>query len=283
AIGLGQALMRVLSFSGMLAAEDQRLQLLHWERLVEDFFLSSATLKLTLWKDNQRLEAKVFEVGTPILPRFFLVTSQSGVKSMTLSLDGARERVVGPNHAIVQCVAAMWTYRYHNGYTVTLRGPFTAHVFVISGPPQNGAPAQSGPHGPFTLKINHIQFDSNMYEKHVALDVIGGSRLDINKTPQPRNAPTPSPTMNGTGVPQAPPPPPPPPPPGPQPPQGGPSDERWDEPRITYERASIPAEPVNAFGIPQATMRCLEVRAAHASLAEPDESGIISWRRALRR
>jgi hypothetical protein len=197
------------------------------------------------------------EVGTPVLPRFFLVTSQSGVKSMTLSLDGARERVVGPNHAIVQCVAAMWTYRYRNGYTVTLRGPFTAHVVLTPSATQNGAPAQSVPPTTFMLKIDHIQFDSNLYEKHVAVDVICGTRLDANKTPLVRNAPTPSPTINGAGVPPAPP---------PQPPQPPPlqasqrDDERWEEPRITYERASIPAEPVNAFGIPQATMRCLEVR-----------------------
>jgi hypothetical protein len=197
------------------------------------------------------------EVGTPVLPRFFLVTSQSGVKSMTLSLDGARERVVAPNQAIVQCVSAMWTYRYHNGYTVTLRGPFTAYVSVTPNATQNGASAQSVPPSPYTLKIDHIQFDSNLYEKHVAVDAIGGSRLDANKPPQVRNVPTPSPTINGAGGP-------PPPlshPSQPPPPQVGQrDDERWEEHRITYERASIPTEPVNAFGIPQATMRCLEVR-----------------------
>jgi LIM-domain binding protein len=196
------------------------------------------------------------EVGTPVLPRFFLVTSQSGVKSMTLSLDGARERVIGPNHAVVQCVSAMWTYRYHNGYTVTLRGPFTAHVFAYPNATQNGAPAQSAPHSTFILKIDHIQFDSNLYEKHVSVDMIVGNRIDANKTPQARNAPTPSPTVNGAGVP-----PPAPPQPQPPPPQASQrDDERWEEPRISYERALIPAEPVNAFGIPQATMRCLEVR-----------------------
>jgi len=267
-IGLGQALVRVLQFSGMLAAEDQKsqkLQLSHWMSLVEEFFLASATLKLTLWKDNQKVEAKVFEVGTPVLPRFFLVTSQSGVKSMTLSLDGARERVVGPNHAVVQCVSAMWTYRYHNGYIVTLRGPFAAHVFVIPNTTQNGATAQSATHSPFALKIDHIQFDSNLYEKHVAVDVIGGNRLDANKTPQVRNAPTPSPTMNGVGVPPAPLPQPPQPPPAQAVPR---DDERWEEPRITYDRAFIPAEPVNAFGIPQATMRCLELAESVAQMTD---------------
>lgn len=54
------------------------------------------------------------------------------------------------------------------------------------------------------LKIDHIQFDSNLYEKHVAVDVISGNCLDANKTPLVRDAPTPSPTINDVGVPPAP-------------------------------------------------------------------------------
>ncbi|KAI0285276.1 SNF2 family N-terminal domain-containing protein [Russula brevipes] len=237
-IGLGQALTRILQFSSALAAEDRKalkLRLSHWENLVEEFFTPLATLKLTLWKDNQKEEAKVFEVGTPVLPRFFLVTSQSGVKSMRLSLDGARERAIGPNQAIVQCVSATWTYRYHNGYTVTLRGPFTAHVAVTPDAGRDGAPAQPVHRTP-TLKIDSIRFDSNLYEKQIAVDVIGGNRLDNNESPQVRDAPTSSPTLNTT------------------------------EPQIAYERAFIPAEPVNAFGIPQATMRCLELAESIAQM-----------------
>jgi hypothetical protein len=202
---------------------------------------------------------------------------------MTLSLDGARERVVAPNQAIVQCVSAMWTYRYHNGYTVTLRGPFTAYVSVTPNATQNGASAQSVPPSTYTLKIDHIQFDSNLYEKHVAVDAIGGSRLDANKPPQARNVPTPSPTINGGGGP----PPPLPHPSQPPPPQVGQrDDERWEEHRITYERASIPTEPVNAFGIPQATMRCLEVRSpslGFLSSCFKHFHNLPSWRKVSRR
>jgi LIM-domain binding protein len=204
------------------------------------------------------------EIGTQVLPRFFLVTSQSGVKSMTLCLDGARERVVGPNHAVVQCVSAMWTYRYYNGYTVTLRGPFTAHVFATPSATQNGTPARSVPHSTSMLKIDHIQFDSNLQEKHVSVDVIGGDCLDANKTPGVCNASTPSPTADDTDVPSPPP-----------PPQTDQRDvQRWEEPRIAYERAFIPVEPVNAFGIPQATMRCLEVRSPNLGFlgASPNTS-----------
>jgi hypothetical protein len=40
---------------------------------------------------------------------------------------------------------------------------------------------------------------------------------------------------------------------------GADEDKKWEEPRQIIENGSIPGEPVNAFGIPQATMRCLEV------------------------
>ena len=36
--------------------------------MVEEFFTSSATLKLTLWKDNQKVEAKVF--GPSLIDRY---------------------------------------------------------------------------------------------------------------------------------------------------------------------------------------------------------------------
>ena len=203
------------------------------------------------------------EVGTPVLPRFFHVTSLAGVQSMILSLDGARERAVGPNRAVVQCVSATWMFRYLNGYTVILRGPFTAHIIVMRNSPS------------FMLKIDHIQFDGNLCEKLVSIDQIGGSRLDANKTPQVPNAPTPSPTVDDVGVPPQPPSQLPQPPPSPA---GQRDDERREGPGITYERAFIPAEPVNAFGIPLITMRCLEVRPTKHRLKSEESSWPFSWR-----
>ncbi|KAF8164908.1 LIM-domain binding protein-domain-containing protein [Crassisporium funariophilum] len=247
-LGSGQGLIRLLQFSGVLSSESkQKLQLSWWNDLIKDYFTPKAVMKLTLWKDNQRNEAKPFEIGVPILPRFFLVTTQSGVKSMTLSLDGARERTFGQGHSVVECVAAIWTYKYTNGYTVTLRGPLTAHVIITTTNPPGHAQAPQ-----FALKFEDFQFDANFHEKYIALESIMGSRM--LETPRMRNAPTPTPPGTSAQVQQQ--------------LQQIEDDKKWDEPRVLIERGSIPGEPVNAFGIPQATMRCLELAESVVAMAE---------------
>lgn len=144
---------------------------------------------------------------------------------------------MSPTHAIVECVTAAWTYRYTNGYTVTLRGPLTAHVILVA---NNARAAQSSQ--PFSLKFENLEFGANFHDKSISLESIMGHRnpeLSPPKTPHTRNAPTP--TSNGTTQ------------------LASDDDKKWEEPRVIIDRASIPGEPVNAFGIPQATMRCLEV------------------------
>ncbi|KAI5997353.1 hypothetical protein EDC04DRAFT_2585138, partial [Pisolithus marmoratus] len=77
-----------------------------WDDLVKDYFILNVVMDITPWKDNQRLDrfararlafatsySRVSLNGnwpfhvTPVL----LVTTQSGVKSMSLSLDDTRE------------------------------------------------------------------------------------------------------------------------------------------------------------------------------------------------
>jgi hypothetical protein len=74
----GQGIIRLLQFSGALSGDNrnvsdstrgsgkrisrimQKLGLVFWENLVKDYFTPKAILKYTLWKDNQRNEAKPF-------------------------------------------------------------------------------------------------------------------------------------------------------------------------------------------------------------------------------
>lgn len=178
------------------------------------------------------------EIGVPILPRFFLVTTQSGVRSMSLSLDGARERSIATGHCIVECVAAVWTYRYTNGYTVTLRGALSAHVIITS----TSAPGSAAQPSNYAYKFDEFTFDANFHDKFIALDAINGQRTpEVTENPFIRGTSTP----NANGI--------------TDPALSAEDDKKWEEPKIFIESCSIPGEPVNAFGIPQATMRCLEV------------------------
>ncbi|KAG6865560.1 hypothetical protein C0991_001453 [Blastosporella zonata] len=261
-VGQGQGLIRLLQFSAVLAAENKanKLQLSWWSDLIREYFTPKAMMKFTLWKDNQRNEAKLFEIGVPILPRFFLVTTQSGVKSMTLSLDGVRERIYGPGHSMVECINAVWTYKYNNGYTVILRGPMTVHVVVTAiqppgapSPPSTSAPGQpQQPASNVVLKFEDFDFDANSHEKYIQLDEIKGPRT-IGSPPVMNAMPM------GNGAPG-----------GLQSRQQQLEDDRkrWEEPMVTIERATIPGEPVNAFGIPQATMRCLELAESVTSMTD---------------
>ncbi|KAF8966412.1 LIM-domain binding protein, partial [Flammula alnicola] len=250
----GSGCRSLLQFSGILASEIQtKLQLSWWNDLVKEYFTPKAVMKLTLWRDSQRNEAKPFEIGVPILPRFFLVTTQSGVKSMSLSLDGARERSFGQGHSVVECVAAVWTYRYTNGYTVTLRGPLTVHVIITATGPGGPAAGAAGQ----TLKFEDFQFDANMHDKYVASDAIVGVRTVAVGSPGGRGGMmTPSPGNGGSAQLQA------------QQQQQVEEEKMWEEPRVLIEHASLPGEPVNAFGIPQATMRCLELAESVSSMAD---------------
>lgn len=53
----------------------------------------------------------------------FLVTVQSGVKSMAFSLDDTRDRLLGRAHAAVECVTAPSKYKDIHGSMITLRDP----------------------------------------------------------------------------------------------------------------------------------------------------------------
>ncbi len=192
--------------------------------------------------------ASISDITTRIMPLFFEVTSSSGVVSMSISIDGARERPFIHQQypypsILVDCPEAVWTYRYRTGYIVTLKGTLTAQLYLV--PPVVGSKGV-GPQ----FKFENITFESKTHEKSLKLDAILGVRSDAtpisqNVTPRIKHEmvggqQSASPEGEGTGT------------------SGGRNDDGIEQ-RIVIDRATIPVEPVNAFGIPQATMRCLEV------------------------
>ncbi|KAJ7841796.1 LIM-domain binding protein-domain-containing protein [Mycena olivaceomarginata] len=139
--GSGRGIMRILQFSGLLSSDTiqtQKLRLSYWESLIREYFTPQAIMRLKLRRNSLDHEIKAFEIGVPILPRFFLVTTQSGADSMSLTLDGARERLLHPGQTIVECGSTIWIFRYSNGHVVMLRGSMTARLIACSTPSQHG-------------------------------------------------------------------------------------------------------------------------------------------------
>lgn len=244
-----------------------------------EYFTPKANMELQMYKDEMLNEVKRFgasdvsflpfrahglngdgmtEIGVACIPRFFLVTTQAGVKSMQFSLDGARERIMGQGRSTVQCVQACWTYNYTNGYTVVMRGPLTINVQIVATYPPAG-PSHQGQ--PFTLKFSKFRFDIVHCEKTIALNAIHGERqsdrADRIVYPWVGGPPAPSSLTYPAYL------------------EAKARAEAADPGNILIERATFPHEPVNSFGIPQASMRCLEV--GYGSVHDQIARGMISF------
>ena len=210
---------------------------------------------------GSKIDNKSIDVSMPVFARFFLLSIESGVTSMSLNVDGAKERPLpqAPHYVSIDCSNASWTFNYTTGYIVTLKGPLSAVVTMQ--PPMAGQPQT--PVSPLSVlpKIEHLSFDAQKVTKAINVNSIIGQRA---KDPVRRRIKTESSSRPGSSAGLG----------------GGnrgfnalgssssestPKSEENEE-RTTGELmleiadASIPIEPVNAFGIPQASMRCLEVR-----------------------
>ncbi|KAG8950947.1 hypothetical protein FRC04_007011 [Tulasnella sp. 424] len=291
-IGLGQGVIRMLEFSSAMAnGHSQPYQ--YWGALVDDFFVpKKGCMRMTLTKDDA--EVKPFEIFTPTLPRFFFSSFCSGVTSIHLTLNAVRESCPAPGEGIVDCTNASFTYTFDSGYVVVLSGPLRAHIYLVpdmasqstDGPSPQPHPRQ-GQAGPsHSLKFNYIEFTSKKVSKTIDPNAVKGPRILVPSPPSSEvwiEAENPMGVMNGmvgggtpvnnlanghesTGSGAS------------SPPTlvggsrtassakttiGGPGERGW-----LIERAFLPAEPVNAFGIPESTMRILELAEAATQLSD---------------
>lgn len=135
---------------------------------------------------------------------------------MSLTLDGARERLLHPGQTIVECGSTIWIFRYSNGHVVMLRGSMTARHIACSTPSQS----MTGNHAKddFVLRFDEFDFYAHSHDRYIALEAISGLWMGDNE-----------------------------------------DSKTGEKPGQTIVNASIPGEPVNVFGVPQATMRFLEV------------------------
>ncbi|TRM68624.1 LIM-domain binding protein-domain-containing protein [Schizophyllum amplum] len=283
-LNAGAGVIRLSQFSGMMAVESEtkKSSLKWWTKLISEYFVPSAFWKFTLF-DYDSNSRRVFNIPYHVLPQFFLTTAEAGNHSSTFTLPGLRERVMTqvtptiPGHIILECADAIWTWRYKCGWIVNLKGPMTIHIRVgwrgqqsgiIPGvppppvPPQpNAKPLEGSFESDFELKFAHVQFDALDTERYVRRDHIEGSVMP--EVPRPPPAPPSAYGENlapdGTTTMQPPP-----------PPDNSfyrPKDS-WDTPVIQMQTVTMPADPVNGFGIPQPAMRTLELMESVATLED---------------
>ncbi|KAG8905274.1 hypothetical protein FRB99_000344 [Tulasnella sp. 403] len=283
-LGSGQGVIRMLEFShAMAAGKDQSLQ--YWEGVTSDFFDSpKGLMRMTLWKDN---EARPFEVSSPTLPRFFFSSFCSGVVSIHLTLNNVRESSPAAGEGVVDCPNASFTYTFDSGYIVVLRGPLRAHIILVPSPPEPTTPSTS-PHQPpqslrHTLKFSYFEFSSKQVSKSLDLGAIKGIRvplppmgdegspmsvgqhgtpsgnvhngvLGMSRTDTPMNGIPAGPGAHdgsGSGM-------------GGSPTMATSASQAGTVGSVTggpivIERAYLPPDPVNGFGITESTMRVLEL------------------------
>ena len=170
---------------------------------------------------------------------------------MHIAIDGARESRLRDNEDVIRLLTATarWTFQFQNGYTVVLRGPLTAHIRIQT--PENGASYPFMDLNGFTLRCEHLQFDGECHDKMVSLD-----RILCMRQPD-------SPSIESLSEHEI--------------------EERKFDDKYHLNGLQIPVEPVNGFGIPQATMRCLEVSLASSCMLSLMLIGFCSLQKVLDR
>lgn len=171
---------------------------------------------------------------------------------MSFSFDDAEEILENPQEITVSCDVATWTWRFRNGFMVTMRGPLQARIFFRARTGADPPFEKQSPHqkeSPYVTRLQGFMFDARQHDKFISLESIRGPRMQESMP-----TPAPTPRMRNQSNPYA------------DSVQRRLADERIHrsndfEQRTVIERGSMPSEPVNHFGIPQATMRCLEVSA----------------------
>ncbi|KAF8874841.1 LIM-domain binding protein, partial [Infundibulicybe gibba] len=129
----GQGLYRLQQFSNALSSESKSKHALPWwNLLVQEYFMPDACMELSLPDDSSRSDPKIFHVEVPVLPRFFLSATQSGVRSMSLTLSepSPRESITRPGRVSIDCPSAIWTFVFGDGCSTALCGPLTAEVII---------------------------------------------------------------------------------------------------------------------------------------------------------
>lgn len=94
-----------------------------WRLLVLDFFSDDAVHRVHL-TDPSRNSKDMYEIPQAALPRYFAVQYSSGVKSLSITTGGAKQRDQQTGLQYVECSQAVFNYTFTNGLQVSFLNRF---------------------------------------------------------------------------------------------------------------------------------------------------------------
>lgn len=96
----------------------------YWQAFADRFFSQSGVLRPQLMA-----AAKIFEISTPALPRYYWTHFNSGVQNIQMFLENARERDLPSGGHFVESKSC-FIYWFPNGHHVGQNCPFFYIVFI---------------------------------------------------------------------------------------------------------------------------------------------------------
>ncbi|KDN52654.1 hypothetical protein K437DRAFT_266502 [Tilletiaria anomala UBC 951] len=288
----GAAILRVLQMAEAMGAGTDTLHTDFWRDFTEEFYLPNGSMRLIL-RNSTNGDQRGLEVPNPVLPRWFMTSYHSGVRSVQYTLGNPREytrespcsssgpwypppprmppsvRVVNlfPSSAVTHIVAAdsaTLTTTFQNGWQVQMTGTLRISLMPHSRMLVHEAPGQRPKLGFDTqLRFESLDFIGQSHTSYI-------SRAAIQRMPVAHSIPLETvaaivashrQTQHQEGK------------------KGSPigakveegsdqaasGDEKANEdiggskPTITIEEPVLPECPVNEYGITLRSMRCLEI------------------------
>ncbi|KAF8460258.1 LIM-domain binding protein-domain-containing protein [Kalaharituber pfeilii] len=121
-----QGMLKIHHFNAQLRSYEKEKKpndMAHWRKFVADHFSQTGSMRQVLFNSNAK-ETKVFEIGNPILARYFWELIESGITSLQFTFSEVMSEKPSPNFpgmVNVECGRASMVYWYkdtvcyHNG------------------------------------------------------------------------------------------------------------------------------------------------------------------------
>ncbi|RUS25336.1 hypothetical protein BC938DRAFT_472309 [Jimgerdemannia flammicorona] len=219
--GNGSGVLRLLDYNDSLAGPTNAnaADINFWRKFIGEFYSENGTMKYELWNSKSN-DKRNFELTTALLPRFYQINFESGVQSIQMTIENAKEYALPSGGRLVECPSASLFHQFDNGCQVVAKGMLQV-TFSLS--------TATG-----TLKIDMWEFHTQNYVEYIPRSAI--VRRELENSPSMETKEGVKAKIKQQQMMQG---------------ESAASDGRGDW--------VIPDTPVNEYGITVKTMRCLEI------------------------